>query len=879
MKLGPLDVLLNTESKYDDCRLLHLPNLELKLNIDWQCRPQYYSTSVITNLKDLSVYNHANFHNYVVPCAPDKTPIIVNSFEHDSYSQFRSENVNLKFSFICNPSSDTESGGAHASEEEPPTCKLYASTSRFLERIKILLSSITRPTKRGKIFANLKARKPLLSRHFKLVQFDFDLPRIRIVYWSSANEQYGIHLDARHFKLNSTQKLDLIPHPENLKRRPRPTWSIQLMKFNVEEVEAYLMSPPQAFSSADKITKKNSEKSAGLFNQAEYDLLQLQTNSSVNEISSIIKLFETKEASKSFFVKIDSIYYEREADAQYNAYSLDNNADDKANCLLNFSDDYDTNCGNKIGLRALNRFSYSLKTDTGTKSCKKTEHNKGKKICVILIIASIVTNKFFFDLEKKSYLNINASHSNVAVSGGSFKFNTKPHQNNIGNTKSPSNENNSINRPKNSTNSLLEPNSAYFSHYNASNDAYKFSHPTENSNLTLTNVSMTSLVPFQVTNMPKHNLVVKNLKCKWNNANRDVVYILYDIYNKSKQLRHNLSTNALKEYDLLTDQIVQNYFLNQQQQHQRKNNNSTPSNRNSFYSSYNTIKSQKYSNQSTAHFDLLNTSNIEKKADADHSHVESNRHFEDLLNRLDSERATNLNIYCNEEPPNKSFNYFENFLYGLNTINKMSDIKSQNVSIEFINSQIKLSSEENNANPINTNLNSNNSSNNLLNLKGQGQTNKFGKKSECVNSSASGGIRGNNEDYLIISAARANVVQCIHNSVWKCQRYLEKTSLSGYLENMQYFATLNTVKRAPASEVSANKTSAESSEYWLSDDIINIDGNNVNEPTVNTEKGNDNDMNETSNYIIDINGIKDNKGGMDIFKLAYLSIFRVFLLI
>lgn len=80
---------------------------------------------------------------------------------------------------------------------------------------------------------------------------------------------------------------------------------------------------------------------------------------------------------------------------------------------------------------------------------------------------------------------------------------------------------------------------------------------------TLTNVSMTSLSPFQVVNMPKHNIQVRNLKAKWNNVNRDVIFILYEIYNKAKRLRHNLSTQALKQYDVLTDQIVQNFANNQ----------------------------------------------------------------------------------------------------------------------------------------------------------------------------------------------------------------------------------------------------------------------------------------------------------------------------
>ncbi len=80
---------------------------------------------------------------------------------------------------------------------------------------------------------------------------------------------------------------------------------------------------------------------------------------------------------------------------------------------------------------------------------------------------------------------------------------------------------------------------------------------------TLTNVSLSSLImPLQQSSklgMPKHNVQVRNLKAKWNNVNRDVIYILYEIYNKAKRLRHNLSTHALKTYDVLTDQIVQNF--------------------------------------------------------------------------------------------------------------------------------------------------------------------------------------------------------------------------------------------------------------------------------------------------------------------------------
>jgi len=154
---GSLDIYLNTESKYDDCRLLHLPNLQLKLRIEWLCKQHF-----------LSGHESANLHNFVIPCAPDKLPVIINSSEHDSYAQFRSENLNISLSFVTNgdgvAGQQANEDGANKQGDGNalilvPTCKFYASTSRFLERIKTLLSTITRPTRRGKLFNNLKPRK------------------------------------------------------------------------------------------------------------------------------------------------------------------------------------------------------------------------------------------------------------------------------------------------------------------------------------------------------------------------------------------------------------------------------------------------------------------------------------------------------------------------------------------------------------------------------------------------------------------------------------------------------------------------------------------------------------------------------------------------
>ncbi|CAG2170224.1 unnamed protein product, partial [Oppiella nova] len=53
---GTLDLLVHTASKYDECRIIHLPNVSIYVNLNWVC------------------VGHKTDHHSVMPCAPNKVP-------------------------------------------------------------------------------------------------------------------------------------------------------------------------------------------------------------------------------------------------------------------------------------------------------------------------------------------------------------------------------------------------------------------------------------------------------------------------------------------------------------------------------------------------------------------------------------------------------------------------------------------------------------------------------------------------------------------------------------------------------------------------------------------------------------------------------------
>ncbi|XP_063972266.1 protein hobbit isoform X1 [Diachasmimorpha longicaudata] len=218
---GDLDVYVRTASKYDDCRLLHLPNIRLSIKLAWVC---------LGDPRD---------HHAAVPCAPDRLPEYSSNQEHDSFRAFRSQNINVSLSLETRPT------GSPTVVTPAPTAVLYGSTLRWFENLKFILSGATRPTRKGPLFGNVRPRKKQLSRHYKKVRLTLAFHQFHVSYWMSFAMQRGFEVTGGRVACSSEHNLSLYPIDDGLIHRPRAEWSIIYMNCELSDAEIWLKSALQ----------------------------------------------------------------------------------------------------------------------------------------------------------------------------------------------------------------------------------------------------------------------------------------------------------------------------------------------------------------------------------------------------------------------------------------------------------------------------------------------------------------------------------------------------------------------------------------------------------------------------------------------------------
>ncbi|XP_076248425.1 bridge-like lipid transfer protein family member hobbit [Calliopsis andreniformis] len=217
---GDLDVYVRTASKYDDCRLLHLPNVRLSIKLAWVC---------LGDPRD---------HHTAIPCAPDRLPEYSSNQEHDSFRAFRSQNLNVSLSLETKPTGSPALASA-------PTALLYGSTLRWFENLKFILSGATRPTRKGPLFKNIRPRKKQLSRHYRKVRLTLAFHRFHVSYWMSFAMQRGFEVTGGRVACSSEHNLALHPIDDGLIHRPRAEWSVVYMNCELSDAEIWLKSALQ----------------------------------------------------------------------------------------------------------------------------------------------------------------------------------------------------------------------------------------------------------------------------------------------------------------------------------------------------------------------------------------------------------------------------------------------------------------------------------------------------------------------------------------------------------------------------------------------------------------------------------------------------------
>ncbi|XP_035788050.1 protein KIAA0100-like isoform X1 [Anopheles albimanus] len=235
---GDLNIYVRTASQYDDCRVLHLPNLKLTFKLNWVC---------LANPND---------HHSVIPCAPDKLPEYSSNQVHDSFRAFRSQHLNIWVSFeIKQPTS----------EMDIPNLVLYGSTLRWFESLKLILSGVTRPTRRGPVFNNVRPRKKQLSRHYRKANLQMSLQRFQIFYWMSHALNRGFQLSGGRITLSSEHTLTLQPIDDGLIHRPRADWSVMYMNCELNDSEIWLRTTLSTNGEGDqRADRSNSESSENI---------------------------------------------------------------------------------------------------------------------------------------------------------------------------------------------------------------------------------------------------------------------------------------------------------------------------------------------------------------------------------------------------------------------------------------------------------------------------------------------------------------------------------------------------------------------------------------------------------------------------------------
>ncbi|VDD81054.1 unnamed protein product [Mesocestoides corti] len=227
---GDLDLFFQTASKYDGiCHVLEIQGLNFEATLDWlSFGNQFDHHAVVTvNGKRLSANELAT---------------------HDSFKAFRGNRLLLRLAFTLTDQ-----------QVLPPRCFIYTNLLKLFDRLKMCLSRIARPIRRGPVFRCIRPRKPLFGHLLQCLELSVQLPRLEVTYWVSYAMRLGVHarmgavtlrslfrvhVEGERETMTVDQKTVYVLPTANQHRRISPQWSLQVVDARVLNCRAWLLHQP-----------------------------------------------------------------------------------------------------------------------------------------------------------------------------------------------------------------------------------------------------------------------------------------------------------------------------------------------------------------------------------------------------------------------------------------------------------------------------------------------------------------------------------------------------------------------------------------------------------------------------------------------------------
>ncbi|TPP58771.1 hypothetical protein FGIG_02392 [Fasciola gigantica] len=649
---GDLDILFHTASKYDGvCPILHLPRLEMNIQLDW-----------------LSLGDPLDHHS-VRPCNTERLHRL-GIMEHDSYRYFRGNRLAMRISSTVRPAVDSKTA------EQQPSCLFYTSVLKFADKLRMCLTKVARPIRRGRIFRHTPHRKPVFGRLLQSLEFSLNLPQLELSYWVSYSKRTGVHVTT-----GPVQLVAVLRHTIELESKASfiPRRAIVL--------QPHVMLPPTNVGTVPGAL-----------------IHRLQTNWAVVHLSSSLQ---------------DSrIQLRHRPDLPGQVVQM----------LLQ-----------SAGL---------LKEDA------KTADTPGRTGSTDLSEEFILVPLLHYEQVAPTPLPPDAS-VRVHIPGRR-----------VPNTANHNNSSNSVGPRGSSTRKAPE-----VAKKSGSNDAASPGLEPDPPGSILTN-DASQLTHESLT--PTHRLEVSDMKLRWTEHTRDLIYMLMDTYQHAQSLKRNLSARATQAFQLEANpssarvkwgdavrsgppgmhsrvaSIGSNFTSRSTEPTTLDSTSACPMQSSPYCRAdqVSSITATMFPGSATGSVDLTDNNNqhrlggspqqSEVPTQSDRSWLPGLGRVPMLAQLLDEVDTVRFYAYCEEEPKQTDV---MGQLQGLNICDQ-SPVTARNWHVELINSQLLLKT-----------------------------------------SSLAG--------YVLVTAARAKLNALAHPPIWRDAQLLTKSSLVGHLEGMQYFATVS----------------------------------------------------------------------------------------